>query len=171
MIKQMLMEIHTLGSDIGLDSYETSNGKEYTLKQSSDMLSKAINKSPKLQEPCVTYKLCPLDELEQMEIGDSSSFKGFQSTSFNYTVPTKAIQDQVGGWVKKGDRLGGSNRGLVRFFHQEGGTGMVIDETVRCHDWQSELLINKGQKYVLVGRGMVDIGGQEYYTHDVLLYD
>ena len=148
-------------------AYDWDNDKEYTLKQSSGMLSKAIQKSPKSQDAFVTYKFGPVDEFLDMEVGDTGAFKGFNSTSFNYSVPQNALKKQVGGWF----RDGGSNRAMIRFFNPKGTTGMVIDETVKCHDWQSEWLLDKGQKYMLVGKGPVTIDGEEVYTYDVLLYD
>lgn len=146
-------------------------GDEVSLKQCADMLSKAIDKSPRLQENCVTYKLCPTDVLEKMEIGEAGKFDGFQSTSFNYTVCTKALQDQVGGWLKDGNGYRGSNRAMVRYYNMKGTKGVNIGESVSCHDWQSEWLLDKNQPFVLVGKGMVDYDGQEIMTYDVLVYD
>ena len=147
----------------GDDRAITYDGEMYSVKEVSDFLSKVIDKSPRLQESCVTYRWGPVDELMNMELGEGGTFKGFQSTSWNYTVATTSLQEQTGGWMK-------DNRGMVRYHNMEGTKGMVIDESVNCDDWQSEWLIDKGQKYVLVGKGMVDYDGEEIMTYDVLVY-
>lgn len=150
------------GEGKGSDRYDYND--DYTLKKASDILSKAIQKSPKLQESVVTYRYGPLGDLSNMEVGEHGTFDGYQSTSFNYTVALKALKKQVCGWCK-------GNRGMIRVFNPKGTTGMVIDDTVSANDWQSEWLLDKGQKYVVVGKGDVNIGGEMVTTIDVLLYD
>ena len=147
------------------DEYEVYTDLEaYTLKDASNILTEAIDKSPRLQESAVTYRWGNISDLLDKEIGEYGTFKAFQSTSFNYSVATHAFKDGIMKGLKSNDR------GVIRFFNPAGTKGMVIDETVYAHDWQSEWLLDKGQKYVLVGKGMVDYDGEEIMTYDVLLY-
>ena len=147
------------------DSEIDTDIEVYTVKDAVDILSRAINKSPRLQENAVTYRYGRVNELEQMEVGDWGKFDGFVSTSFNYTVATHAFKEQV---QKYSDT---SNRGVIRLFNPQGTKGVVVDDTVYSHDYQSEWLLDKGQKYVLVNKGMVDYDGEEVMTYDILLYD
>lgn len=135
----------------------------YSVEESSDLLSNVIKKSPALQENAVTYRYGPVDDLRDMEVGDKGSFKGFTSTSFNYTVATNALKKQVCGWCE-------DDRAVIRVFNPQGTKGVIVDGTLQAKDWQSEWLLDKNQKYVLVGKGMVDYDGDEVYTYDILLY-
>lgn len=141
---------------------EVYNGDK--LSDLSNRLSGVIDKSPRAKEDFVSYRWGPVDDLLGMEVGEGGTFKGFQSTSFNYSVAQKSLQEQVGGWFK-------NNRGMVRYHNMKGSKGMVIDNSVRCKDWQSEWLLDKGQKFVLVGKGLVDYNGEKIMTYDVVVYD
>lgn len=130
---------------------------DVSINRESQILSEMINKSPQVAVDTTVYRYgeLPLD----IEIGGHGRFKGFQSTSYN---PFIAFEDipEGGAWVQ-----GEKDRRYKMTVHVMKGTkGMVLNEHTGCHDWQSELLLDKGMRYVVLDKNDSDM------TAEILIY-
>lgn len=130
-----------------------------SVQEESDRISKVIDKSPRVQEDCIVYRYgeLPLD----IEVGGHGTFKSFTSTSYNPYIAFDNIPNG-GTWVQ------GSHEQEVRYkmriFTPSGTKGVVLNEHTGCMDWQSELLLDKGQRYIVLARN------DKEKTADILLY-
>lgn len=137
--------------------YEGSPWVDMSMPQESEMLSGMIDKSPRVAVDSTVYRYgeLPVD----VEIGGHGRFKGFQSTSYN---PFVAFEDIPEGdmWVQ-----GEKDRRYKMTVHIMHGTkGMVLNEHTGCLDWQSELLLDKGMRYVVLDKNDSDM------TAEILIY-
>lgn len=128
--------------------YSPSSGDEFTVPQMCDALSDVIKKCPPVQEDCVTFRYGRFpDDLKE---GDIGKFDGFLSVSYNETVAENFKYRQesdgmgVGGWME-------NNRKMMRI-HTPKGTPCLAMDTVSLgtQDFQSEILFDKGQKYIVI---------------------
>lgn len=116
----------------------------------SEMLSKAIDRSPRLAQDTVFYRWGEFPS--DLKTGDKGVFKGFTSTSYNKTVAENIQQGAGSHWMD-------NNRKMIRIFAPKGTKGVVPTEELLCDDWQSEFLLDKNQKYIVVNNDddVVDI--------------
>ncbi len=130
--------------------------EDIELQKQIKAIGTAIEKSPSLQENTLLYRngQLPLD----IEVGDHGKFKSFLSTSYNDFI---AFED-----VPTGDWTQGSkdHRYNIRIFAPKGTKGIVLNRHNNCKNWQSELLLDKGQRYVVLAKNDDDM------TADILLY-
>ena len=94
-----------------------------------------------------------------MKVGDHSAIKGFGSCSYNPYV----IDDieQGGPWVQ-GEK---NRRYKVKVYAMKGTKGIVLnDHSSGIPPWQSEWLLDKGQKYVVWSKNDNDM------TAEIILY-
>lgn len=124
-------------------SWENREGHEYvdlSMPQEDELIKRAIDKSPKLQQDTVlySYRELPLDLKE----GDHGVIKGYGSTSFNPYVIDDIMNN--GQWVQ-----GQKDRRLrCKIYAPKGTDGIVLNRQVSGSlAWQSEWLLNKNQRY------------------------
>lgn len=144
------MNEHLYGKADHSDMYEYNydTDERYSIPEMCDLLHGLIGKSPVVQENCVTYRYGPFPyDLKEGEIG---SFDGFTSVSYNYTVAENFKKNNedggygLGGWMK-------NNRKLMRIWTPEGTPCMAMDKvSVGTQDFQSEILLDKGQKFIVI---------------------
>ena len=143
------------------EDYNNGEGRWYSMsvQEESDRISKVIDKSPRVQTDCTVFRYgeLPLD----IQVGGHGKFNGFTSTSYNPYVAFDNIPNG-GTWVQ------GSHEQDVRYkltVHvMEGTKGVVLNRHTGCMDWQSELLLDKGQRYIVLARNDKD------KTAEILLY-
>lgn len=113
---------------------------DLTMPQEDKLISRAIQKTPPLQQDTVlyTYRELPLD----LKVGDHGVIKGYGSTSFNPYVIDDIMEG--GAWVQRE-----KNRRLkCKVYAPKGTQGVVLGDTTVGHiAWQSEWLLNKNQRY------------------------
>ena len=118
--------------------YLTVDGEDVplSLKEGCEKLSEVIHKSPSLQENTVLWRggEFPSD----IGVGEHGVFKGFTSTSFNENMG-KAWQENYGNY-------------LIKIYAPKGTKGIVPTENLNCVEGQSELVLDKSQKYVVIAR-------------------
>ena len=140
-------------------NYEGSPWVDMSMPQESKMLSQAIDKSPRVQSDCIVFRYgeLPLD----IPVGGHGTFKNFLSTSYN---PYVAFEDIPNGgtWVQ------GSHAKQTRYKLtinvMKGTKGIVLNRHTGCPDWQSELLLDKNQRYIVLSRDDTNM------TAEILLY-
>lgn len=128
---------------------------EFTTKEVISFLDDLIKKSPELQENCVLYRCGSLPT--GLKVGDAGVLDCFSGCSFNPYVAEKKIREMP--WVKKG-------RYNIRIFAPKGIKGFVPYEGLDCEDWQSEFVLGRGQKFILLSRNTKT----KPRTADILLY-
>lgn len=143
----------------GFEKKAVLNGDEgwafKTVPEEIELLDSLIEKSPPLQEDTVLYRYGSLPE--GIEIGGHGRMEGYMSSSYNEYVAFDDIPNN-GTWNM------GDNRFKLRIFAPKGTKGVVIDENLECMDWQSEFLIGRKQKFILLNMD------NEKGTADILLY-
>lgn len=139
-------------------NYNGSPWVDMSMPQESDMLSTMIDKSPRVANDSIVYRYgeLPLD----IQVGEHGVIKGFQSTSYNPFIAFKDIPEG-GGWLSGKDK---EVRYKQRIFVMNGTKGMVLNNHTGCVDWQSELLLDKGMRYVVLAKNDNDM------TADILVY-
>lgn len=132
---------------------------DLSMPQESEMLSNMIDKSPRVQTDSIVYRYgdLPID----IGVGEHGVIKSFQSTSYN---PYVAFEDiaEGGTWIDQYDK--GMVRYKQRIFVMKGTRGIVLNKHTGCMDWQSELLLDKGMKYVVLAKDDANL------TADILVY-
>lgn len=118
-------------------------------------MDELIEKSPRLQENCVMYRCGSLPT--GLKVGDYGVLDCFSSCTFNPYVAEKAIRKMP--WVKK-------KRYNIRIFAPQGTKGFVPYEGLDCEDWQSEWVLPRGQRFILLNRDTKT----RPPTADILLY-
>lgn len=123
-----------------------------TVPELIDLMDKAIEKMPPLQYDTCVYRWGEFPD--DLKTGDKGVFKGYTSTSFNPYVAEEDIKRVGNGkWMK-------DNRKVMRIWCPAGTKGCVMDSnTFLTNDWQSEWLIGRNQKYIVVSnsKDVVDI--------------
>ena len=113
------------------------------------ILSNIIDKSPRLQKDSILYRAGHWSP--GMKPGEHGTLKGFSSTSFNQEVSKE--------WKTfKEDKY------LMRIYAPKGTRGVVLTEDNSLADWQSEFLLDKNQKYIVLSQDDAN------KTVDILLY-
>ena len=138
-------------------NYEGSPWVDLSMPQESQILSGMIDKSPRVLRDSIVYRYGELPK--DIPIGGHGRFKGFQSTSYN---PFVAFEDipEGGAWVQ-GEK---DRRYKMTMYVPTGTKGMVLNRHNGCSDWQSELLLDKGQRYIVLNRNDKEM------TADILIY-
>ncbi len=127
-----------------------------TVPQEIELLDSAIEKSPRVAENSIVYRFGELPT--GIKEGEHGVFKGFTSTSYNEWVAFDDIAEG-GMWIdNRADRY------KMRIFTPSGTKGVVLNRHTGCMDWQSELLLGRNQKYVVLNINNDDM------TADILLY-
>ena len=142
------------------EDYNNGKGRWYNMRitDESDLISQAIDKSPRVVEDCIVYRYgeLPMD----IGVGGHGKFNSFTSTSYNEYIAFKDIPTG-GTWLSSADK---AKRYKMRIFTPTGTKGVVLNEHTGCRDWQSELLLDKGQRYIVLARD------DDNMTADILLY-
>lgn len=130
---------------------------DLSMPEESEILSGMIDKSPRVQTDTTVYRYgeLPLD----ISVGEHGVIKGFQSTSYNPYVAFKDIPEG-GTWA----RVEADKRYKTTVHVMKGAKGMVLNRHNGCMDWQSELLLDKGMRYVVLDKNDTDM------TAEILLY-
>lgn len=131
---------------------------EKTIPELGDMLSEAIDKSPRLLEPTLLYRFGHFEK--GMKAGDTGKFDAFLSATFNEYVARKGIKNM--NYLKLAESR--KSRYQMRIYAPKGTKGMVLNRYNGCDDFQSEFLIDKGQKYIVLNVN------DKKKTVDILLY-
>lgn len=134
---------------------------DMSMPQESEMLSNMIDKSPRVAEDTIVYRYgeLPIDIQE----GGHGVIKGFMSTTYNPYIAFEDIPNN-GTWIQNEKRLLDRVRYKQRIFVMKGSKGMVLNEHTGCVDWQSELLLDKGMRYVVLSKDDVNMSA------DILVY-
>ena len=136
---------------LGKDGWES-----LTVPEEIKLLDKTIEKSPPLQEDSILYRYGSLPE--GIQVGDHSKMEGYMSTSFNEYVAFDNIPNG-GTWKMSHDK-----RYRMRIYAPKGTKGVVPCNDLECMDWQSEFLIGRNQKFIVLNMD------EESRTADILLY-
>ena len=130
---------------------------DLTMPQQSEILSGMIDKSPRVQVDTTVYRYgeLPLD----IKVGEHGVIKSFMSTSYNPYIAFKDIPEG-GAWAM----VEADKRYKTTVHIMEGTKGMVLNRHTGCMDWQSELLMDKGQRYIVLAKNDTDM------TAEILLY-
>ena len=135
------------------------NGKwvDLTMPQQSEILSTMIDKSPRVAVDTTVFRYgeLPLD----IGVGEHGTIKSFMSTSYNPFIAFKDIPEG-GAWAQ----VEADKRYKMTVHVMEGTKGMVLNRHTGCMDWQSELLLDKGMKYIVLDKNDDDM------TAEILLY-
>ena len=141
--------------DLDKDVDEVGWYPRFTKSEIIGFFDDLIEKSPRLEESCVMYRCGSLPT--GMKVGDYGVLDCFSSCTFNSYVSEKAIREMP--WVKKG-------RYNIRIFAPKGTKGFVPYEGLDCEDWQSEWVLPRGQRFILLARNTKT----KPRTADILLY-
>lgn len=163
---------------MGVQSYDFGNGfvmpvldspnndgfgdwVDMSMPQESEMLSNMIDKSPRVASDTIVYRYgeLPID----IKVGEHGVIKGFMSTSYNEYIAFDDIPNN-GTWIQNEKKLLDRVRYKQRIFVMKGTKGMVLNNHTGCMDWQSELLLDKGMRYVVLNKNDTDM------TADILVY-
>jgi len=136
-------------------NYEGSPWVDMTIPEEIQTLSQAIDKSPRVQVDSLVYRYGALPD--DLPVGGHGKFKGFTSTSYNEFIAFKDIPEG-GAWTY------GEKRYRMRIYTPSGTKGIVLNRHTGCVDWQSELLLDKNQRYIILNRDDTNL------TADILLY-
>ena len=130
---------------------------DMTIPQQISVLDTIMGKNPTVQMDSLVYRYgeLPLD----IQVGDHGRFKGYISTSYNPFVAFKDIPEG-GLWVQGEKNI----RYKMRIFTPKGTRGVVLNRNNGCMDWQSELLLDRNQRYIVLNKNDVDM------TADILIY-
>lgn len=125
-----------------------------TLKQWSNEISDMIEKSPRVQEDCIAWRLgrLPVDSKgNPVDEGQHGKYKGFIGLTYNKKLIEKGsmLKDEAG-WTTDEYGKTKKTRYKIRYIVPKGTKGVVLGESVDNDGWQNELLLDKNQKaYVL----------------------
>ena len=130
-----------LDGDTQIEVY-TDKGQEFTddmsLEDFSDKLSKIIKKSPSLQENSVLWRSGHFDK--NLKVGESGTFNGFSSTTFNESFAYA--------WQ---ENFGTENSYVMKIYAPKGTNGVATEFAEDAH-FESEFLLDKKQKYVIISK-------------------
>lgn len=133
---------------------KTKEEKTLTIPEEADIMEKMIDKSPPLQENTILWRFGHWDV--GLKAGDTGKWNSFTSTSFNSYVAKKRIKTMQ--FSPSEDRY------QIKIYTPQGTKGIVPCENTNCEDFQSEFLLQKGQKYIVLN---VD---DDNRTAEILLY-
>lgn len=124
----------------GFDSREGHEYVDLSMPEEDELIHRAIQKTPSLQQDTVlySYRQLPLN----LKVGDHNVIRGYGSTSFNPYVIDDIMNN--GQWVQ-GEK---DVRFKCKIYAPKGTNGMVLNrDTSGIPAWQSEWLLDKGQRY------------------------
>ncbi len=140
--------------------WRSKEGHEYidlSIPQEDELLHRAIDKTPPLQQDTVLYRYGELPD--GLSVGSHSVIKGYGSTSFNDYVPQDIMNN--GAWVQEEK----DRRFNIKVYAPKGTKGVVFNrESSGLPAWQSEFLLDKGQRY------FVHSIDYENMTAEIVLY-
>ena len=122
---------------VGFD--EDNHPVQLTINQYINSLSEIIKKTPPLQQDTVLYCGCRWEK--GLVPGQSGRIKSFRSTSFNEKVARffRNLRNEDGG------------KYLVKIYAPKGTLGLDMDDRW-ASTFQSEWLLDKGQRYVVLSQ-------------------
>ena len=112
--------------------------------KSIGVMDNLIDKSPPLQENTVLYRNGPFDL--NLKVGETGKWKSYTSTSFNSYVARKGLSEDTQGEL----RWANSTRFQIKIYAPKGTKGVVPYDGNGCEDFQSEFLIGRNQKYIVL---------------------
>lgn len=132
------------------------------LKDACDWLEKGIEKAPPVQENVKAFRWgrLPLDSNgEPIGVGGHGKFDSFTSTTYE-----KQIAFDENGYLQKSGWGNKDNRYNITVYVPKGTQGLVYGDSNDCYNFQNEVVLNRGQKFILLSRN------DETKEAEILLY-
>lgn len=157
------------------DKHNSENPQDWETKnvrveKHIQLIDDAIDKSPVLQQDTVFYRWGRLDEKspfdEDFDIeydeytgeGDHGIFNGFTGLTYNENVAK-----DLPSYARWGNQ-NYVNRYQIKVYAPKGTKGITLDPNCGGKEWQSEFLLKRNQKFVVLSRD------DENMTAEILLY-
>lgn len=119
------------------------------------LISNSIEKTPALEQDTILYRYGRIPG--DIQEGGHGKFKGFTGLSYNkYTAHT-----EIKSWASWMDK---SHRYKLTVYAPKGTKGIVLNQHTGCRDYQSELLLDKNQNFIVLKRN------DKNKTADILLF-
>lgn len=122
---------------------EVCTMEDVPIKEHVDLITESIEKTPPIQHDTILYRYGRIpDDIQE---GGHGKFKGFTGLSYNkYTAHT-----EIKSWAKWMDK---SHRYKLTVYAPKGTKGIVLNNHTGCRDYQSELLLDKNQNFIVLSR-------------------